>query len=145
MPKRVGDKNIDDKTQKMIQMAYVEMQNYSRVAEIFNVDDETVRNIVKKDRDNISKLIEDRKRENTQSVLDYMDSLAELKKLILQGSLEKIAEKLQDNSTTASDLTRIYGVLMDKELANYANKRVQNGLATQITIIDSLPKDEEDE
>lgn len=144
MSKRKGDKNIDDKTQKLIQASYIEIQNYSAVARIFNVDDETVRNIVKKDKDNISKLIEQKKAENTQSVLDYMETQAELKKLILHNSLTRIAEKLKDNKTTASDLTRIYGVIMDKELINYSNKNINNNEPkNKITIINSLPKDDE--
>lgn len=144
MSKRKGDKNIDDKTQKLIQASYIEIQNYSAVARIFNVDDETVRNIVKKDKDNISKLIEQKKAENTQSVLDYMETQAELKKLILHNSLTRIAEKLKDNKTTASDLTRIYGVIMDKELINYSNKNGNNNEPkNKITIINSLPKDDE--
>lgn len=110
-------KRLTDKEKKEIIAYYTECQNYTATARKFNISDNAVRKIVKKD-NNSSEKFEQKKEENTQSVLDKFESLANVKNNILNNSLMTIAQRIQNGEVSTSDLIRIYGIMVDKEI-NY--------------------------
>lgn len=119
-------KRLNDLTRKHIQADYVETQNLSETARKFKVDVVTVKNIVEEDKENISKKIKAKKEENTQSVLEYMESKAQIKKDIISMSLERLKEKIQKDELNPNDLIRVYGVMIDKELGYKAVQKDNN-------------------
>lgn len=119
-------KRLNDLTRKHIQADYVETQNLSETARKFKVDVVTVKNIVEEDKENISNKIKAKKEENTQSVLEYMESKAQIKKDIISMSLERLKEKIQKDELNPNDLIRVYGVMIDKELGYKAAQKDNN-------------------
>lgn len=119
-------KRLNDLTRKHIQADYVETQNLSETARKFKVDVVTVKNIVEEDKENISNKIKAKKEENTQSVLEYMESKAQIKKDIISMSLERLKEKIQKDELNPNDLIRVYGVMIDKELGYKAVQKDNN-------------------
>lgn len=119
-------KRLNDLTRKHIQADYVETQNLSETARKFKVDVVTVKNIVEEDKENISNKIKAKKEENTQSVLEYMESKAQIKKDIISMSLERLKEKIQKDELNPNDLIRVYGIMIDKELGYKAVQKDNN-------------------
>ena len=108
---------LTDKQKKKIIADYVETQNYSETARRNNVADNTVRAIVN-DNKNVAKKLEQKKQENTQSTIEYMQTQHESKKRILDKILKAIEEKADniDMFTNIKDLATAYGIILDKEL-----------------------------
>lgn len=108
---------LTDKQKKKIVADYIESQNYTQTGIKNNVDTETVRRVVKADKDFARKL-ERKKEENTQTTLEYMDKQHETKKRILDKLLKGIELKADDIDmfTNVKDLATAYGIIIDKEL-----------------------------
>lgn len=108
---------LTDKQKKKIIADYVENQNYRETARMNNVSDVTVKDIVSKDKSTLEKL-EQKKQENTQSTIEYMQTQHESKKRILDKILKAIEEKADnvDMFTNIKDLATAYGIILDKEL-----------------------------
>lgn len=108
---------LTDKQKKKIIADYVENQNYRETARMNNVSDVTVKDIVLKDKSTLEKL-EQKKQENTQSTIEYMQTQHESKKRILDKILKAIEEKADnvDMFTNIKDLATAYGIILDKEL-----------------------------
>ena len=108
---------LTDKQKKKIIADYVETQNYSETARRNNVADNTVRAVVN-DNKNVAKKLEQKKQENTQSTIEYMQTQHESKKRILDKILKAIEEKADniDKFTNIKDLATAYGSILDKEL-----------------------------
>lgn len=108
---------LTDKQKKKIIADYVETQNYSETARLNNVSDVTVKDVVTKDKTTLKKL-EEKKEENTQSTIEYMQTQHETKKRILDKILTAIETKAEDVDmfTNIKDLATAYGIILDKEL-----------------------------
>ena len=108
---------LTDKQKKKIIADYVETQNYSEVARMNNVSVNTVKNTVLADEETANKCNQ-KKEENTKDILEYMDSITEKQKNIIDLSLEALETKLQnpDMFTNVKDIATVYGVIFDKAL-----------------------------
>ena len=108
---------LTDKQKKKIVADYIQTQNYRETARINNVDRETVKKLVKEDKDFSQKLAA-KKEENTQDILEYMNSIKEKQKRIIDLSLQALEEKLEspDMFTNVKDIATVYGVIFDKAL-----------------------------
>ncbi len=108
---------LTDLEKKKIIADYVETQNYSETARRNNVSDVTVKTIVTKNNETLKKL-EQKKEENTQSTIEYMQTQHESKKRILDKILKAIEKKVDniDMFTNIKDLATAYGIILDKEL-----------------------------
>ena len=108
---------LTDKQKKKIVADYIETQNYKQTGIKNNVDTETVRRVVKEDKE-FAKKLERKKEENTQTTLEYMDKQHETKKRILDKLLKGIELKADDIDmfTNVKDLATAYGIIIDKEL-----------------------------
>lgn len=108
---------LTDKQKKKIIADYIENQNYSLTGRINKVDTETVRRIVKADRE-FAKKSEQKKEKDTQDILEYMNDITKGQKKVINLSLEVITEMLEkrDKRLTGRDIAMIYGVIFDKAL-----------------------------
>lgn len=107
----------NDLQKKKIIADYIETQNYSEVARMNNVSVNTVKSIVLADEETANKC-KQKKEENTQSTIEYMQTQHESKKRILDKILKAIEEKADniDMFTNIKDLATAYGIILDKEL-----------------------------
>lgn len=126
---------LTDKEKKKIIADYIETQNYSETARINNVADNTVRAIVL-DNKEVAEKLEQKKLENTQSTIEYMQTQHMTKKRILDKILKAIESKAEnvDMFTNIRDLATAYGIILDKEL------KVLELQKTNSTNIDELNK-----
>lgn len=108
---------LTDKQKKKIIADYVNNQNYSETARMNNTSVESVRRIVKADDDFVKKS-ERKKEETTKDILEYMDSIYDKQKNIIDLSLSALEKKLEDPDmfTNVKDIATVYGVIFDKAL-----------------------------
>lgn len=108
---------LTDLEKKKIIADYVDNQNYSETAKMNNVSVDTVRRLVLNDNEIVNNL-KQKKEENTQSTIEYMQTQHETKKRILDKILTAIETKAEDVDmfTNIKDLATAYGIILDKEL-----------------------------
>ncbi len=138
---------VDDKTRKKIVADYVDNQSYSKTARKYNISVESVRRFVKADQEFMKKS-EEKKKQNSMDTISYMNTQHERKKKILDKILDAIEKKSNDIDmfTNIKDLATAYGIIVDKELKVLElSKNNQEEKVSKIVIVNSLPKDEEDE
>lgn len=118
-------KRLDDKTKKKILADYVSCQNYREVARKYNIAVNTVKNIALECTET-AQLCTEKAQENTQDVLEYMQTQHETKKRIVVKLLNAIEQKSEkvDMFTNIKDLATAYAIIIDKEL-KFAEMRKQ--------------------
>lgn len=133
---------LTDKQKQKIIADYVDNGNYSETGRMNDVSEATVRNVVKNsDNKELAKKFEHKKEENTLDILEYMDSIADKQKKIIDLSLEAIEEKLSkpDMFTNVKDIATVYGVIFDKALKYKELKTRQNNPnSEQLTKVEEL-------
>lgn len=110
---------LTDKQKKKIIADYITTQNYSETSRINNVNEKTVRRIIKEQGDEeMKKKAEQKKEEDTKDILEYMDTIKEKQKRIIDLSLQALEDKLEspDMFTNVKDIATVYGVIFDKAL-----------------------------
>lgn len=139
---------LTDKQKKEIIASYVECENYSEVGRRFNLDEKTIRNIVKNDKE-FPKIAEQKREENTKEVLDAMKERNSKKIAIIDKIFEAMEGKLKniDMFTNIKDLATAYGIILDKELKlkelETKNKETgKEGNIQRIQIVNDLPEEE---
>lgn len=135
---------LTDKERKKVIADYLETQNYCKTAQRNGITDKTVARIVKENNGSeITEKIEQKKKENTEDVLQYMDTLIEKKKDVLKLSLDNMIDKLENDKVSPTALATIYGVLLDKELkAKELGQIKQTNSINRIMIVNDLPKED---
>lgn len=130
---------LTDKQKKKIIADYVENQNYSETARMNNVSVNAVKNIVLADEETANKC-KQKKLENTQSTIEYMQTQHETKKRILDKILNAIENKADnlDMFTNIKDLATAYGIILDKELKVLELQRDKLGMENELTKLDEL-------
>lgn len=109
---------LTDKQKKKIIADYMENQNYSETGRLNNVSNKTVERLVKNN-EKVSNKVKEKKEENTKNILEYMDSIVEKQKKIINLSLEALEYKLSktdDVFMNVKDIVTVYGVILDKAL-----------------------------
>jgi len=109
---------LTDKQKKKIIADYVDNGNYKETGRMNNTTATTVRTLVKNsDKTTLNKITQ-KKEENTESTLEYMQSQHNTKKRILDNLLKAIESKSTnvDMFTNVRDLATAYGIIVDKEL-----------------------------
>lgn len=135
----MAKKKLTDEEKKKIIADYVSTQNYSEAARRNNVSDVTVKDVVTKDETTLKKL-EQKKEENTQSTIEYMQTQHETKKRILDKILKAIETKAEDIDmfTNIKDLATAYGIILDKELKVLELQRSKSEMENELTKLDEL-------
>ena len=128
-----------DKQKKEIVADYIECNNYSEVARKYGVSVDTVRRYVREDEDFVNNL-KQKKEENTQSTIEYMQTQHETKKRILDKILKAIENKADDLDmfTNIKDLATAYGIILDKELKVLELQRGKSEMENELTKLDEL-------
>ena len=133
---------LTDKQKKKIIADYVDNGNYSETARMNNTTDVTVRRVVEEDKDNVLEKVEQKKRENTQDMLQYLDSKKENKKRVIDLCFKALEDKLAtpDMFTSVKDIVTVYGIIVDKDLKfmEMKNSKINN---LEITKVDELLKE----
>ena len=75
---------LTDRQKKKIIADYVENGNYSETARLNNTTDVTVRRVVEEDKDNVLKKVEQKKEENTEDMLEYLQNKRDDKKRVVE-------------------------------------------------------------
>lgn len=112
---------LTDKEEKKIIADFIETNNYSETGRLNNVSDKTVKRVIdRQDDKEMVKKVEEKKKENTISTLEYMDKQHETKKRVLDKLLRGIELKADDikniDKMNIKDLATAYGIILDKEL-----------------------------
>ena len=117
---------LTDLQKKKIIADYIENQNYSKTAKMNGVHLESVRRIVKANKD-FARKSEQKKEQDTQDILQYMDSIKDRQKRIIDLSLSALEDKLKtpDMFTNVKDIATVYGVIFDKAL-KYKEIKLRN-------------------
>lgn len=124
---------LTDKQKKKIIADYVETQNYCETARMNNVADMTVKRLIESNENkSVLEKVEQKKLENTQTTLEYMEEQHQTKKEIIDNLLKAINEKSKnvDMFTNVRDLATAYGILIDKEL-KYAEIKSNTNINTE--------------
>ena len=121
---------LTDKQKKKIIADYVDNGNYSETARLNNTTDTTVRTIIKENKNIALKKMEQKKEENTQDMLQYLESKKEDKKRVIELCFKALEDKLAspDMFTSIRDIAMVYGILVDKDLKykELMNNRVKD-------------------
>lgn len=109
---------LTDKQKKKIIADFVSNNNYSETARLNGVSETTVRRICKsQDNQEITKKIEEKKEENTKSMLEMIEKTNSKRLKVISKIVDAIDEKADkiDMFTNVKDLASAYGILIDKE------------------------------
>ena len=130
---------LNDQQRKKIIADYIETQNYLETARRNGVSDFTVKATVNKNKET-SKKLEQKKIENTQTTLEYMQTQHETKKRILDKLLKGIEVKASDIDmfTNVKDLATAYGIILDKELKILEIQREKNAANDELSKVKEL-------
>ena len=109
---------LTDRQKKKIIADYVDNGNYSETARLNNTTDTTVRTIIKENKNITLKKMEQKKEENTQDMLQYLESKKEDKKRVIELCFKALEDKLAspDMFTSIRDIAMVYGIIVDKDL-----------------------------
>ena len=113
MAKKKTDKEI-----KEIIAYYLDCNNYSETARKFGMSDTGVKKLIDRESNKEStKLLEEKKNNNTQEIMQDMDDRKETVKRLLGKLLKGIEDKCDniDMFTNIRDLAMAYGTIVDKE------------------------------
>lgn len=109
----LGAKRLTDKQKKKIVADYVQLQSYRAAAKLNDVSDATVRKIVKEDPDS-ARLCAQKKQENSQDMLSYMESKREEAQNLLGLYLQAMADPDKIAEATLPQLSTAFGTIVDK-------------------------------
>jgi hypothetical protein len=104
---------LTDKQKKRIIADYIECQNYRETGRRNGVSDNTVRSIVKSS-PAISQKLAQKKEENTESILAFMDSQKNKVCKLLGEYLDDLSNPDKRKSATVAQQATVLGILIDK-------------------------------
>lgn len=104
---------LTDKQKKKIIADYVQLGSYNAVSKIHGVSATTVKNVVLKSADIVEKC-EQKKEENTNDILAYMDSKKDIVCEILGKGLNVLNDEEKLKEATPAQITTALGTLIDK-------------------------------
>lgn len=122
-------KQLTDKDKKKIIADYINNQNFSETARMNGVNKSTVKRLIDSDYDkDLQQKATEKKEENTKDILEYMDSIYDKQKNIIDLSLSALEKKLEDPDmfTNVKDIATVYGVIFDKALKYKEIKQKEN-------------------
>lgn len=108
---------LTDRQKKKIIADYVDNGNYSETARINGVNKSTVQRLISNNQE-VQQKAQEKKEENTQDMLQYLESKKEDKKRVIELCFKALEDKLAspDMFTSVRDIAMVYGVIVDKDL-----------------------------
>ena len=130
---------LTDRQKKKIIADYVENGNYSETARLNNTTDVNVRRVVEEDKDNVLKKVEQKKEENTEDMLEYLQNKRDDKKRVVELCFKALEDKLAspDMFTSVKDIITVYGIIADKEL-KYADMMIKKNATKDLSKVELL-------
>ncbi len=110
---------LTDKQKKKIIADYINNTNFSETARMNHVHASTVKRLIDSDYDkDLQEKAEHKKEENTKDILEYLDTIGNQQREIIDLSLKVLVEKLSkpDAFTNIKDIATVYGVIYDKAI-----------------------------
>lgn len=108
---------LTDRQKKKIIADYVDSGNYSETARKNGINKSTVQRLISKNQE-VQQKAQEKKEENTQDMLQYLESKKEDKKRVIELCFKALEDKLAnpDMFTSIRDIAMVYGILVDKDL-----------------------------
>lgn len=136
---------LTDKQKKKIIADYVECGSYNATAKINGVSDKTVKKIIESDSET-TKISEQKKKQNTLDMLDYMESRKEKAKDILDTYLEALKEPDKIGGAKLSEVATAMGIVIDKFVNNPLKHQLdKQKLEIELLKLESQIKDNQPE
>lgn len=110
-------KRLTDKQKKKIIADYANNGNYSETARKNKISKTTVSNVIKANPESYRKL-QQKKENNNQEILDYMDSKRDLVKSFIDIALEDLNDPVKLKKSTPSQVATAMGIIIDKFTGN---------------------------
>ena len=108
---------LTDRQKKKIIADYVDNGNYSETARLNGVNKSTVQRLISNNQE-VQQKAQEKKEENTQDMLQYLESKKEDKKRVIELCFKALEDKLAspDMFTSIRDIAMVYGIIVDKDL-----------------------------
>lgn len=136
---------LTDKQKKKIIADYVQLNNYSKTAKLNGISDNTVRKLVAENSE-IARKCEQKKEQNSQDMLSYMESKSEEAQTLLGLYLKAMADPQKIEVATLPQLSTAFGTIVDKfaMLGNHgAEDAPDDGLIAALNMAaDTSPPDD---
>lgn len=110
---KIGRTKLEDRKKKQIIADYIESQNYSAVARKHNVSRTTVKALVEGEKD-VTEKIKQRKEQNTQDILAYMESKKDIVCDLIELYLTELSNRDKIAATSIQQLATAMGIVIDK-------------------------------
>jgi hypothetical protein len=108
---------LTDKAKKEIIAKKAEGLTNCRLASMYHVSETTIRRVLQND-PCTAKMVEEKKKENTETVLAYMEGRTNIVCEIIGNGLEVLADKEKMRSASLAQITTALGTLIDKWTGN---------------------------
>jgi len=131
----MGRTKLTDKNKQKIIADYVENGNYSETARMNKVSDYTVRTLIKKS-ENISEKIEQKKEENTQDMIQYLEGKLQDAFDLVEMFMNGMADEEKIKKTSINQIATAMGIVIDKFTKNNTGES-----PTKVVIVNDLPND----
>ncbi|MBD5507301.1 MAG: helix-turn-helix domain-containing protein [Lachnospiraceae bacterium] len=108
---------LTDAQKKKVIADYVEVGSYAAVGRMNGVSDKTVKAIVKADPET-SRISEQKKKQNTLDMLQYMDDRRKKAQKIMDTYLEALLDPKKIKNASLSQIATAFGIIIDKFVKN---------------------------
>lgn len=108
---------LTDAQKKKIVADYAEVGSYAAVGRMNGVNDKTVKAVVDRNPD-ITRISEQKKRQNTLDMLKYMDDRRMKAQKIMDLYLKALADLEKIESASLSQIATAFGIIIDKFVKN---------------------------
>lgn len=108
---------LTDAQKKKIVADYAEIGSYAAVGRMNGVSDKTVKSIVKSDPET-SRISEQKKKQNTLDMLQYMDDRRKKAQKVMDIYLKALSDPEKIKSASLSQIATAFGIITDKFVKN---------------------------
>lgn len=123
---------LTDKQKKKIIADYVQLGSYNAVAKKHRVADSTVKRVVLSDPE-MQKKAEDKKEQNINDILAYMESKRDIVCEILGKGLDVLNDEEKLREATPAQITTAIGTLIDKWTETFERKAKEQTAVEDLT------------
>ena len=102
---------LSDKQEKQVVADYAELGSYNKVGKLHGISHHTVKAIVNR-RKEFSKICQQKKEANSQSVLEHMGEIVPQVNAILDSCMDRLPDKI--DAARATEIATVMGILIDK-------------------------------
>ena len=125
---------LTDKQKKKIIADYVQLGSYNAVSKIHGVSATTVKNVVLKSSDFVKKC-EQKKEQNTEDILAYMESTRNVVCEILGKGLDVLNDEEKLKEASPAQITTALGTLIDKWTETFERQDKQLTEVEDLTLL----------